>query len=47
MASPAHIELIGEEPSEEIVKESAPEKKTKKQLAQARSKSVRVGGGAN
>ena len=47
MASPAHVELIAEEKSEEVAKEAAPAapKLSKKQLAQARTKRVIVGGG--
>jgi hypothetical protein len=47
MASPAHVELIVEEKSEEVAKEAAPAapKLSKKQLAQARTKRVKVGGG--
>lgn len=47
MASPAHVELIAEEKSEEVAKEVAPAapKLSKKQLAQVRTKRVKVGGG--
>jgi hypothetical protein len=46
MASPAHIELIGEEKNEEIKKEEEVKslRQTKKQIAQARAKAVKVGG---
>ena len=46
MSSPAHIELIGEEKNEEIVKEAESKtvKLSKKQAAQQRAKSVKVGG---
>ena len=48
MASPAHINLIGEEVGDEVAKEAAPDtyKLSKKQVAQkaARGK-VAVGGG--
>lgn len=47
MSSPAHIELIGEEAADEIVKEkdsSVAPKLTKKQVAIAASKKVKVGG---
>ena len=46
MSSPAHIEIIVEEKSEEIVKEkeSTPLKLSKKQIAQGRG-TVKVGGG--
>lgn len=46
-SSPAHIEIIVEEKGEEIVKEKevvAP-KLTKKQVAQSRTRTVKVGGG--
>lgn len=47
MASPAHVELIAEEKNEEVAKEVVPSplRLSKKQLAQARSKRVKVGGG--
>jgi len=46
-SSPAHIEIIVEEKSEEIVKEKevVQVKLSKKQLAQTRNKSIKVGGG--
>jgi large subunit ribosomal protein L17e len=46
MSSPAHIELIGEEAADEIVKEkdAAAPKLTKKQVAIAASKKVKIGG---
>ena len=46
MSSPAHIELIGEEAADEIVKEKdvAAPKVTKKQAAIAASKKVKIGG---
>eukprot|EP01038_Epipyxis_sp_PR26KG_P004029 gene4029-5765_t len=47
MSSPAHVELIAEEKNEEIVKEvdeKAP-KLSKKQVAQARQRTVKIGGG--
>lgn len=46
MASPAHIEIIGEEAQDEVAKEAeAPTiaKQTKKQIAQKRSKLIKVG----
>jgi hypothetical protein len=46
-SSPAHIEIIVEEKGEEIVKEKevvAP-RLSKKQLAQARPRTVKAGGG--
>ena len=47
MASPAHIELMAEEKTEEIAKESidASPKLSKKRAAQLKSKKVVVGGG--
>jgi len=48
MSSPAHVELIAEEKSEEIVKEPEPVstiKLSKKQLAQSKTRSIKVGGG--
>lgn len=50
MSSPAHIELMGEEPSTEVVKEAEPAAAvtiSKKRAAQLRSKTVKVGGGVN
>ena len=49
MSCPAHIQLIGEEKSEEIVKEKEElkVKKTKKQLAQSRGKVIKAGGGVD
>lgn len=51
MSCPAHIELIGEEKNEEIVKEKEAStfiKESKKQAAQSRArKAVKVGGGLN
>jgi len=47
MSCPAHIELIAEEKNEEIVKEkdtTAP-RLSKKQVAQSKSKKVKIGGG--
>ena len=46
-SSPAHIEIIVEEKNEEIVKEKevVQVKLSKKQLAQTRNKSIKVGGG--
>ena len=46
MSSPAHVELIAEEKSEEIVKETEPVsiKLSKKQQAQ-RVRTIKVGGG--
>ena len=48
MSSPAHVEIIAEEKNEEIVKESEETvvKLSKKQLAQAKSKKVTIGGDA-
>ena len=49
LSSPAHINLIAEEASDEVTKEDdkvpATLKLSKKQLAQRRSKGVSVGGG--
>jgi hypothetical protein len=46
-SSPAHIEIIVEEKGEEIVKEKevAAPRLSKKQIAQSRSRTVKVGGG--
>ena len=46
-SSPAHIEIIVEEKSEEIVKEKevVEVKLSKKQLAQGRARTIKVGGG--
>lgn len=47
MSSPAHIEIIAEEQLDEVVKEEeklAGPKLSKKQLAQSRTKRVKVGG---
>jgi hypothetical protein len=46
-SSPAHIEIIVEEKNEEIVKEKEEVvlKLSKKQLAQSKSKTIKVGGG--
>eukprot|EP00386_Alphamonas_edax_P000812 GDKI01002510.1.p1 GENE.GDKI01002510.1~~GDKI01002510.1.p1 ORF type:complete len:190 (-),score=63.22 GDKI01002510.1:126-695(-) len=46
-SSPAHIEIIVEEKNEEIVKEKevVQAKLSKKQLAQTRGKTIKVGGG--
>ena len=47
MSSPAHIELIGEETADEIVKEKeevSASRLTKKQVAIAASKKVKIGG---
>jgi hypothetical protein len=47
MSCPAHIELIAEERNDEIVKEKDVEvvKKSKKQAAQFRAKTIKAGGG--
>ena len=47
MSCPAHIELIAEERNDSIVKEKDEKiaKQSKKQMAQARSKAIRIGGG--
>ena len=49
MSCPAHIELIAEERNDEIVKEKDEKvvKQSKKQVAQARSKTIKIGGGVN
>ena len=49
MSCPAHIQIIGEEKNEEIVKEKeeVKMKKTKKQLAQSRGKVIKAGGGVD
>lgn len=49
MSCPAHIELIAEERNDEIVKEKVEVvvKQSKKQAAQARAKTVKIGGGVN
>lgn len=46
-SSPAHIEIIAEEVNEEIVKEKevVEVKLSKKQLAQRKTKTIKVGGG--
>jgi hypothetical protein len=49
MSSPAHIELIAEQKVEEVVKEKDESAKSfkpsKKQIAQSRSKAIKIGGG--
>ena len=47
MSCPAHIELIAEERNDEIVKEKDEkvQKQSKKQVAQARAKTIKTGGG--
>lgn len=49
MSCPAHIELIAEERNDEIVKEKDEKlvKQSKKQVAQARAKTIKTGGGVN
>ena len=50
MSCPAHISLVGEEKSEEIVKEKEEVKvvkRSKKQLAQTRAKMIKAGGGVD
>lgn len=46
-SSPAHIEIIVEEKSEEIVKEKevVEARLSKKQLAQSRTRTIKIGGG--